>query len=235
MPETPAPFKKHSTEPRVTSADADWVYSEVLKISKKVDYGRGKHALTVTRIMLNMYNDMAGIGYISDTPDKCKLAEIAGLSHDIGVSLGEPHHVLGFQMLKKDLWNEGLSSDRKNLLTVVMYTIFYHRESIPEGKLKSLNDIPLDDYRSTAELVSLLRIADGLDYGFASGSPDKIEKVEMVRTPKGVDCRVYPRPGQSIISLIGKSYQKREVFEATFGQLTYWLPGEHGSWVPWHP
>jgi hypothetical protein len=116
-----------------------------------------------------------------------------------------------------------------------MYAIFYHRKSIPEGKLKSLNDIPLEDYRSTAELVSLLRIADGLDFGFASGSPDKIEKVEMARTPKGVECRVFPRLGMNVTELVAKSYEKREVFETIFGKLTFWLPGEQGSWVPWHP
>lgn len=225
-------LKKHGIQPRVT---ADWVYNEVLKIGEKVDYGRGEHSKTVTRLMLNMYHNLAGIGFISDSLDKRKLAEIAGLSHDIGVSIGEPHNYYSFQMLKKGVWNEGLTSDRKNLLAVVMYAVFYHRNHIPDGKLKPLNDIPLNDYRTTAELVSLLRVADGLDHGQVKGSPDKIEKVEMARTSKEVECRVFPRLGKNVVGLIAKAYEKREVFEATFGKLTFWLPGEGGSWVPWHP
>lgn len=228
-------LKKYGIQPRIT---ADWVYREVLKIAEKVDYGRGEHSKTVTRLMLDMYHDMASIGLISDTPDKRKLAEIAGLSHDIGVhkeKRGEGHNAAGWRMLKEELWNEGLSADRKNLLAVVMYALFYHRDHIPDGKLKPLNDIALEDYRTTAELVSLLRVADGLDYGQDKGSPDKVEKVEMARTSKEVECRVFPRLGKNATGLVAKSYEKREVFEATFGKLTFWLPGEHGSWVPWHP
>lgn len=225
-------FKKHGVQPRLT---ADWVYREVLKIAQKVNYGRGEHSQTVTRLMRHMYRDLVSVGLISDGPDKCKLAEIAGLSHDIGVSLGEPHNCHGFQMLKKDLWNEGLSSDHKNLLAIVMYAIFYHRDQIPDGKIKPLKNIPLGDYRTTAELVSLIRIADGLDYGLVKGSPDKIEKVKMARTSEGVECRVSPRPGKNITGLLVKSYKKREVFVGCFGKLTFWLPGEHGSWVPWRP
>ncbi len=223
-------LKKFNIQPRIT---ADWVYREVLKIAQaqKVPYGRGEHSQTVTRLMRDMYRDLNIIGFISDSPDKCKLAEIAGLSHDIGVSLGEPHNYHSFQMLKKDLWNEGLSSDRKNLLAVVMYAVFYHRDHIPDGKLKPLNGIPLKDYRTTEEIVALLRVADGLDYGLVKGSPDKVEKVEMVRTSKGVECRVFPRLGENVIGLVAKAYEKREVFEATFGELTFWLPGARVSWI----
>lgn len=227
-------LKKHGVQPRIT---ADWVYREVLKIAQKVNYGRAEHSLTVTRLMRDMYSDLVSTGVISDTSEKCKLAEIAGLSHDIGVGKeqhGEGHNKAGLRMLQEELWNEGLSSDLKNLLAIVMYAVFYHRDHIPDGKLKPLDDIPLSDYRTTAELVSLLRIADGLDYGLVSGSPNKIEKVEMVRTPKGVECRVFPRLDKDVTVLVAKSYEKREVFEATFGKLTLWLPGEGRSWIPWH-
>lgn len=229
-------LKKYGIKPRVT---ADWVHDEVLNIAKKVDYGRGKHSKTVTRLMQDMYRDLVNIGFISDSPDKCKLAEIAGLSYDIGYGEeqhGENHNDAGLRMLKEQLWNDKrLSAYRKDLLAVVMYAVLYHRDSIPDGKLKPLKDIPIEDYRTTAELVSLLRIADGLDYGLVKGSPDKIEKVEMVRTSKGVECRVFPRLGKNVTGLVAKSYAKREVFEATVGKLTFWLPGEGGSWVPWHP
>ena len=227
-------LKKHGIQPRVT---ADWVYNEVLKIAEKVDYGRGEHAKTVTRLMLNMYRDLVGVGLISDSSDKGKLAEIIGLSHDIGVGKeqrGEGHNGAAWRMVKKELWNEALSSDQKSLLAEVMYGIFYHRDEIPDGKLKPLNDIPLENYGTTRELVSLIRVADGLDYGLVQGSPDKIEKVEMVRTPKGVECRVFPRVDKNITGLVAKSYEKREVFEVTFGKLTFWLPGEGSGWVPWN-
>ncbi|GEM_PF-6259802 len=182
-----------------------------------------------------MYLDLVNIGLISDNSDKRKLAEIIGLTHDIGVSVSEPkHNYYSLQMLKKELWNAGLSTDKKNLLTVVMYSVYYHRGQVPDGKLSPLDDIPLVDYRTTAELVSLIRVADGLDYGLVQGSPDKIEKVEMVRTPNGVECRIFPRPGKDVNNLIAKSYEKREVFEATFGRLTFWLPGENGGWVPFN-
>ena len=41
--------KKHGIQPRVTP---DWVFNEVIKIAEKVDFGRGEHAKTVTRLML---------------------------------------------------------------------------------------------------------------------------------------------------------------------------------------
>lgn len=223
--------------PGTVSSGTAWVYDEVLKIAKELDYGRGEHPPTVTRLMLNMYDDMAAIGFINDTADKRKLAEVAGLSHDIGVGKElqkEGHHAAGFRKLKKELWSEGLSSDRKDPLAVVMYAVFYHRNDVPNGKLEPLNGIPLEDYRTTAELVSLLRVADGLDFGFVSGSPDMFEKVEIARTSKGVECRVFPRAGKDVTGVVAKSYEKREVFEATFGKFTFWLPGAaRGSWIPW--
>jgi hypothetical protein len=181
-----------------------------------------------------MYDSLASLRLIWGGPGKRKLAAIAGLSHDIGVPIGEPHNDHGFQMLKKGIWNKDLPSDRKNLLGVVMYAVFYHRGRIPNGKLEPLHDIPLDDYPTTAEIVSLLRVADGLDFGLSKGSPDEIEKVELARTSRGVECRVSPRPGKNVVGLVAKAYEKREVFEATFGRLTFWLPGEGGSWVPRH-
>lgn len=224
--------------PRTVSLGTAWVYDEVFRIAEEVNYGRAEHSQTVTRLMRDMYRDLVSIGFISDSADKCKLAEIAGLSHDIGVGkeqCNEGHHAAGWRMLKKELWSEGLSADRKNPLAVVMYAVFYHRDPVPDGKLKPVKKIPLEDYRTSAELVSLLRVADGLDHGLVSGSPDKVEKVEMVRTSKGVECRVFPRHGKNVMGLLAKSYEKREVFEATFGKLTFWLPGEGASWVLWHP
>jgi hypothetical protein len=188
--------------------------------------------------MMDMYRDLVAVGHISDSPDKRKLAEIIGLSHDIGVGQeqpGEGHNAAGWRILKKELWKETLSSDQKKLLAIVMYGVFYHRDKILDGKLKTQNDIPLQDYRTTAALVSLIRVADGLDYGQVKGSPDKIEKLEMARTSKGIECRVSPRPGKNVTGLVSKSYEKREVFEATFGKLTYWLPSEDNSWIIWHP
>ncbi|MDO8490579.1 MAG: HD domain-containing protein [Dehalococcoidia bacterium] len=224
---------------KMNGVAADWVHNEILKIALKEDYGRGKHPLTVTRLMLNMYDDMAAIGFINDTADKRKLAEAAGLSHDIGVGKeqgGEDHKAAGFRMLKEQLWDDKrLSAYRKDLLAVVMYSVFYHGNPVPDGKLEPLKDILLEDYRTTAELVSLLRVADGLDYGLDKGTPDMFEKVEMVRTSKGVECRVFPRAGKDVMWLVAKSYEKREVFEGIFGKLTFWLPGASGSWFPWHP
>lgn len=216
-----------------------WVHNEVLKIAKSVNYGRGEHSTTVTRLMLNMYDDLVAIGLIIDGHDKRSLADIIGLSHDIGVGKeqsGEGHDKAGWRILKEQLWeNNVLTDDSKNTLSIIMYGVFYHRTKIPGGKIKPLNDIPLEDYRSAAELVSLIRLADGLDHGPAMGSLDMIEKVEMVRTSKGVECRVFPRPGKTanVEGLVAKSYSKREVFEATFGKLTFWLPGDGHSWVPW--
>ncbi|MGD1120007.1 MAG: hypothetical protein ABR886_11070 [Dehalococcoidales bacterium] len=226
-------LKKHYIQPRTTP---DWVYNEVIKIAEKVDFGRGEHAKTVTRLMLNIYSEMARIGLINDDYDKHKLAEIIGLAHDIGVGKeqpGEGHNGAGWRILKEEVWKETLSSDQKNLLAIVMYGIFYHRDKILDGKLKALNDIPLHDYRDTAELVSIIRIADGLDYGLVKGSPDKIEKIEMARTSKGVECRVFPRSGKNVTELVAKSLDKREVFESTFGKLTFCLPGDNGGWIPW--
>ncbi|GEM_PF-1294417 len=45
-------LKKHGQQPRFT---ADWVYREALKIAEKVNYGRGDHPLTVTRLMRDRF------------------------------------------------------------------------------------------------------------------------------------------------------------------------------------
>lgn len=227
----------HCTAPSLSSS-ADWVYDEVLKIAKKVDFGRGKHAETVTRLVLNMYDDMVSIGLIVHSAEKHKLAKIVGLSHDIGVNNekgSEQHNEAGMRMLKEQLWNGKLSPEQRSLLSTVIYAIFYHRDRIADGIVKPLAGFPITDYRRTIELVALIRVADGLDYGLRYGSPDKVEKLEVARTSKGVEFRVLPRAGKDVIGLIAKSYEKREVFETTFGKLTFWLPGVHGSWMPWHP
>lgn len=226
-------------EPPATSSDADWVHAEVLRIAAEVDYGRGKHAQTVTRLLQDMYNGMVAIGLIVRTTDKDKLFEAAGLAHDIGVGKEKAedygdHAKAGKRVLKEKLWTTELSLPRKALLAVIMYAVFYHRNPIPGGKVKPLNDLPPVE-TNTTELVTLLRVADGLDFGKITGSPDMIERVEMVRPSEGVECRVFPRPDKDVTGLLAKAYEKREVFEAHFGKLTFWLPGEGGSWVPWHP
>ena len=134
-------------------------------------------------------------------------------------------------MEMEKLWADELTSARKSLLAVIIYAVFYHRNPLPGGKVKALNGMPLVE-PNTTELIALIRIADGLDFGLANGSPNKVEKVEMARTSKGVECRVFPRLGMDGRDVVAKSYNKREVFEAIFGKLTLWLPGEHGSWVP---
>ena len=222
--------------PDVSSLAVDWVYDEVVKLAKNVDYGRGEHAATVTRLVLNMYDDMVAIGLIRHTTDKRKLADIAGLCHDVGVgceSPGEGHHRAGLRMVKEKLWSESLTADRKDSLAVILYAIFYHRNSVPEGKLEALEGIPLKDYRACAELLALLRVADGLDFGLVKGTPDKIEEVEMTRTPGEVECRITPRPGKDVTSLLAKAQEKSEVFKACFGKLTFWLPGTGKSWALW--
>jgi protein-tyrosine-phosphatase len=222
--------------PDVSSLAVDWVYDKVVKLAKNVDYGRGEHAATVTRLMLNMYDNMVAIGLIRHTTDKRKLAELAGLCHDVGVgceSPGEGHHRAGLRMVKEKLWSESLTADRKDLLAVILYAIFYHRDSVPQGKLEALEGIPLEDYRACAELLALLRVADGLDFGLVKGTPDKIEKVEMTRTPGEVECRITPRPGKDVTSLLAKAQEKSEVFKACFGKLTFWLPGTGKSWALW--
>lgn len=229
--------------PQTASPGTASVCHDVIEVAKKVEYGRKDHPQTVTRLMRNMYDDMVAIGFINGSADKRKLAEAAGLSHDIGVPAEErgegPHHITGFKMLEEGLWQQGLSPDRKEALAVVMYAVFYHREHIPNGKLQPLkgilrpvNDIPLHDYRTTAELVSLLRVADGLDYGLVTGSPDRFEKVEMARTSKGAECRLFPRAGKDVTAVVTRALTKGEVFEATFGKLTFWLPGKNGEWIP---
>ncbi len=229
-------LKKYGLDPWPS---APKICEEVLKIAKSVNYGRGTHSKTVTRLMLNMYDDLVAIDLIKRVNNGRILAEMIGLSHDIGVGKEKPneeHNHAGWRILKEQLW-EGhtLGDNEEDSRALIMYGVFYHRDEIIDGKLKPLGDIPFWDSRTAAQFVSLVRIADGLDYGYCTGGPDKIKKVEMVRTPKGVECRIFPRPGQNVISLIAKSYKKREVFEATFGKLTYWLPGEGGSWVPWKP
>jgi len=81
--------------------------------------------------------------------------------------------------------------------------------------------------------VALLRVADGLDFGLVKGTPDKVEKVEMTRTAGEVECRITPRPGKDVTSLLVKAQEKSEVFEACFGKLTFWLPGTGKSWALW--
>ncbi|MBT9141074.1 MAG: Protein-arginine-phosphatase [Dehalococcoidia bacterium] len=199
----------HSTPPSLSSS-ADWVYDEVLKIAKKVDFGRGKHAETVTRLLLNVYDDMVSIGLIVHSAEKRKLAKIIGVSHDIGVNSekdSEQHNEAGVRMLKEQLWNEKLSPEQSSLLSTIIYAIFYHRDTIADGIVGPLADFPITDCRRTTELVALIRVVDGLDYGQVKGSPDKVEKLEVVRTSKGVEFRILPRAGKDVEGLIAKSYE----------------------------
>ena len=50
--------------------------------------------------MLNMYSEMVDVGFIINSYDRQKLAEIIGLSHDIGVGSeqpGEEHNYAGWR------------------------------------------------------------------------------------------------------------------------------------------
>jgi hypothetical protein len=42
------------------------------------------------------------------------------------------------------------------------------------------------------------------------------KKIEMARTSKAVECKVFPQHGKNAAGPVAKSYGKREVFEATF-------------------
>jgi len=121
------------------------VCAEVLKIAESVDYGRADHSKTVTRLMLNMYDNLVEVGLINDVKNKRILAEIIGLSHDIGVhqeKLHEEHHEAGWRMLKEKLWEGNtLYNYEKGPLALIMYGVFYHRSPVIDGKLKPLGDM----------------------------------------------------------------------------------------------
>lgn len=219
------------------SPPVEWVYKELSAIAQGVDYGRGKHANVVTSYLLKMYDDMVSIGCVKHTKDKRRLYQIAGLSHDIGVRSerrGEEHHEAGLRIARELLWTEKLPPDRKAALGLVLYAIFYHKPPIPAGKFATLKNIPLEDYQTCSELVALLRVADGLDFGLPKGSPHIFEKVEMARTPLGIECRVTPKPSRKPDTQLQKAREKSEVFEATFGRLSFWIAGGGGtSWHLW--
>ena len=237
-------MKNKSAPRRIALSAVDRVYEDVSKLAEKVNYGRGQHAATVTRLLLNMYCEMEAIGLVNGTPEKVKLFKAAGLSHDIGVgnernSDSRGHAGASLRMLKEQIWDREIPEDCKHLLTTVMYAVYYHRDSIPSGKLLAFKDIPgmldyreivLDDYQTTEELVALLRIADALDYGFAQGTPDKFEKIQLVRTSHEVECRATPRQREDVIFLLAKAKGKAEVFETRFGRLSFWLPSARRSW-----
>jgi len=210
------------------------IFEDVERLAEGLDYGRGRreHAKTVTNYMMKLYSEMVKIGLISDSIPNQKLAHAIGLSHDIGYSIGSLHHETGFEKLKEKLWRYNLSPIDKSRLAIIMYGVYYHTSSehLEEGKLNPVDDIPLkdDDYPIAAQLVAMIRVADGLDH-YLDG---RFADLQIVRTSQGIECRVTPRVRHDPKELLKWVHDnKRDMFEAKFGTLSFWRPIGINSWI----
>lgn len=109
---------------------------------------------------------------------RCRLMEIMGLVHDVGVSVStdlRDHHKVGRDILL----NEPLSVVDETENKMVAWAAFLHKKKINPEKLKKLKtkpfgQLPEKKQLETLKLAAILRMADGLDYSRMESSIGRV-------------------------------------------------------------
>ena len=137
----------------------------VMEFGRKYNFGRGlKHPFKVRDLALKIFDGTRRLG-LHDMGARGRLwLEVAALLHDIGVSVGEEHHVYSKKLILES--NELRESLDPLSLKIVAWIAFFHRKKANPLEYSDVawRELLRSEYGDKiVKLAAILRIADALD------------------------------------------------------------------------
>lgn len=147
----------------------------LIEIGKKYNFGRGfGHASKVMELSLMLWKNFKSDLELED--DTATALIIAGLLHDIGVSISShKHHEIGYSLLKENHLEELRRAFDDHTIDISLWLVYHHRNKT--GNPMDDTNIPENIRAIVAKLTALLRLADGLDRGL----DQSVKNIEVKR------------------------------------------------------
>jgi len=191
---------------------ADWAgdprvirRESVLGLARRCD-SHDAHGAHVGRLALDLFDqtvELHGLG-----PDERELLEHAALLHDIGDHVNvDDHHKHSAYLIE----HGRLRGFAPEEIAVLACLARFHRGGSPKVSYEPYAGLEADARKRVTKLVSVLRLADGLDHGHA-GSVDRV----TVEREEGI-VRVRVESATDVELELWGLRRGRELFERTFG------------------
>ena len=176
------------------------------------------HATQVARLATALFDQTLALHNLP--PSDRELLEHAAWLHDIGEHVAvEGHHKHTAYLIEHGKLR-GFSPDDVGILTTLGR---YHRRNDPKMSFEPFGHLPVDRRSDTLVLLSLLRLADGLDRGHAS----TVEGI-TVEISKDRVRLVIASHGDMDLEVWGVR-RKRDLFECRFGRRLEVVAADHPS------
>ncbi|MDQ3107859.1 MAG: Ppx/GppA family phosphatase, partial [Actinomycetota bacterium] len=191
--------------------------SAVLGLARRCNVDEG-HATQVARLATTLFEQTLSLHHlpISDR----ELLEHAAWLHDIGEHVAvESHHKHTAYLIEHGKLR-GFSPDDVGILATLGR---YHRRNDPKASFDPFGRLPVDRRNDALALLSLLRLADGLDRGHAA----TVDEIDVEISPTRVRLLVTSR-GDMDLEVWGVR-RKRELFERLFERKLDVVAADHPS------
>jgi putative phosphoesterase len=122
-----------------------------------------EHCMQVRSLALSLFDGLKPLHNLGDR-ERCWL-DCAAILHDIGLSKGTgSHNKLSMKLILNDTTLPITSEERRIVASITRY----HRKGFPKRKHYNLATFNPSKIKRVAQLSSILRMADGLDYSHGS-------------------------------------------------------------------
>jgi exopolyphosphatase/guanosine-5'-triphosphate,3'-diphosphate pyrophosphatase len=164
------------------------------------------HSLHVTRLALNLFDQLCPAGNEKTAPER-DLLEVAGLLHDVGYFINYTrHHKHSYHLIV----HSHLVGFSPREIAIIANVARYHRRAVPRKKHENFAALSRPDQKLVLKLGAILRLADGLDRSHS-------QRVQEVRCEKRKNnLTLYLLSEKDIDIEIWGAQQKDELFEKTF-------------------
>jgi exopolyphosphatase / guanosine-5'-triphosphate,3'-diphosphate pyrophosphatase len=173
------------------------------------------HADHVARLALDLFRGTRPLHGLPNSDGE--LLEFAATLHDIGFHVASSKHHKHAQYLIENTGLKGFNDDEVKLIAL---TARYHRKATPRDSHEPFGKLPRELQARIRTLAALLRIADGLDRGYA----------QRVR---GARCTIKDKSVELGLSVTGDpeleiwgARRKADLFEEVFGKKLKFAPVE---------
>ena len=145
------------------------------------------HAEHVARLALDLFRGLRPLHGLANADGE--LLEFAALLHDIGFHVAPSRHHKHSAYLIENADLQGFTADE---IQVLAQTVRYHRKATPKDSHPGYAALPAAGKQKVRGLAAMLRLADGLDRGYA----------QLVR---GVRCRIGDKSVEvDAVGLVGR-------------------------------
>ncbi len=180
--------------------------SAVLALAERSNYER-RHASHVVRLALRIFDQTSDLHGLGDS--ERELLRYAAILHEIGLHVSfQRHHKHSYYLIR----HAGLKGFSDDEVAIIANVARYYRKAAPKAEDTNLLELTREQREVTQKLVSILRVADGLDRGHKQAVRDI-----RIRSANGaVSFEVRPRTAADLEIETGQ--KRAKYFSRLFGR-----------------